>query len=110
MLRQGDERSTTLAPRRRQRRVEAAQVIDLRDRSRTDDVIIEQPLRALPQQERRAVGWNLRALGHVVDAVALAGPFLFINTFRTDLVSIRVVALFVVVGTLLLWPTHRRGR
>lgn len=110
MLRQGDERSTAVGPRRGQRRVEAASVIDLRDRSRTDDVIIDQPLRALPQQERRAVGWNLRALGHVVDAVALAGPFLFINAFRTDLVSIRVVALFVLVGTLLLWPTHRRGR
>ena len=83
MLRQGDERSTTVEPHRRQRRVEAASVIDLRDRSRTDDVIIDQPLRALPQQERRAVGWNLRALGHVVDAVALGAGLMLLAWSRS---------------------------
>ncbi len=91
-------------------------VIDLRPRTATVDrngpepVVLAQPLRTIPQQERRAVGWNLRILGHLLDAVALAAPFLAVEVVRPDLVSIPVVALFVVVGTLLLWTTHRRRR
>ncbi len=80
------------------------------DRSSHEPVVLNQPLRTIPQQERRAVGWNLRILGHLLDAVALAAPFLVVEFVRPDLVSTRVVALFVVVGTLLLWPTHRRRR
>jgi exopolysaccharide biosynthesis polyprenyl glycosylphosphotransferase len=126
----GTERSDAIR-RRRSRLVESIReepmTIDLRegDRSTADEgvasrrasgpdgpepVILQAPLRTIPQQERRAVGLNLRILGHILDAVALAVPFLVVEVLRPGLVSSRVVALFVVVGTVLLWPTHRRRR
>jgi exopolysaccharide biosynthesis polyprenyl glycosylphosphotransferase len=74
------------------------------------DVLLAEPQRALPQQERRAVGHGLRVTGHLLDAVALALPLLVSTYPQRRLVSLGVVALFVVVGTVLLWPTHRRGR
>lgn len=74
------------------------------------DVLLAEPQRALPQQERRAVGDGLRVTGHLLDAVALALPLLVSTYPQRRLVSLGVVALFVVVGTVLLWPTHRRGR
>ena len=88
-----------------------AAIIDLRDRNRTDaahpeSIVLSLPSRAIPQRERRAVGRNIRALGHLLDAVALSAPFVFLDFVRTDVISLRVVALFVVVATALLWPTH----
>ncbi len=92
-----------------------AAIIDLRDRVSTDaahpeSIVLSLASRAIPQRERRAVGRNIRALGHLLDAVALSAPFVFLDFLRTDVISLRVVALFVVVATALLWPTHKRGR
>ena len=84
-------------------------VIDLTDPGRRD-VLLREPVAAIPQQDRRAVGRTLKLLSHVLDAAALGLPLLFSSNVRNDIISLKVVALFVVVGTVLLWPTHRRGR
>jgi exopolysaccharide biosynthesis polyprenyl glycosylphosphotransferase len=90
--------------------VSAPTVVDLDLGRRRPDVLLAEPVRAIPQRERRAVGRNLRAFGHLLDAGALATPLLLSGYFDRNVVSLGVIGLFVVVGTLLLWPTHRRGR
>jgi exopolysaccharide biosynthesis polyprenyl glycosylphosphotransferase len=89
--------------------------IDLRDATAREelsreDVLLAEPVRAIPQQDRRAVGRTVRAVGHGFDAVALGLPLLLSPFVREGTISIKVVALYVVLGTLMLWPTHRRGR
>ena len=83
-------------------------VIDLTDVV-AEDVVLEEPAAAIPQQDRRAVGRTLRMFGHALDALALGIPLLLSGYVRNAL-ALSVVLLFVVVGTAMLWPTHRRGR
>ncbi len=87
----------------------AETVVDLRT-GQPEGVVLRPPVRAIPQNDRRAVGRYLRLTGHLLDAAALGLPFLVVNFFRSDAISLRVVSLLVVVGTVLLWNTHRRGR
>ncbi len=84
-------------------------VIDLTDPS-VSDVVLSDPASSISQQDRRAVGRTLKFLGHLFDAGALATPLLLSSQVRQGTISVAVVALFVLVGTILLWPTHRRGR
>ncbi len=79
-------------------------------KSPPEDVIINQPLGSISQRERRAVGRFTRECAHVLDAVAVGAPLLLSSFVRDDVISLYVVALFVVVATGLLWTTHRRGR
>jgi len=97
--------------------VDESNVIDLRPASTIqpaplspDDILISQPLWRISQQDRRAVGRVLRLIGHSLDAAALGIPLLLSGWLASNLISLKVVALFVVVGTGLLWPTLRRGR
>jgi len=97
-------------------------VVDLRDRpascqisdadptSVRRGVLRAEPASTIARSERQAIGRGLGLLGHSLDAVALSIPFLVYGA-RPD-VEFRwtVGALFVVIGTVLLWPTHRRGR
>jgi exopolysaccharide biosynthesis polyprenyl glycosylphosphotransferase len=93
-------------------------VLDLRERDATasEDVPVSRdpvqvaPKERISQRERRAVGRFVRHMGHVLDATAVGIPLLLSSFVAEDLVSRGVVALFVVVVTLLLWPTHSRGR
>ncbi|MEX0768560.1 MAG: sugar transferase [Microthrixaceae bacterium] len=64
----------------------------------------------LPLRQRRAVGRTLVLVGHTFDFVALALPLTLGYVFLNNQISLKVVALFAVVGTALLWPTARRGR
>jgi exopolysaccharide biosynthesis polyprenyl glycosylphosphotransferase len=75
-----------------------------------EDVLLASPLRRISQQDRRAVGRTLRILGHALDAAALLIPLLMSGWIASGLVSYKVVALFTVIGTVMLWGTHRRGR
>lgn len=94
------------------RLIDGAAVIDLTTPTPESPrpAVLAEPASAIPQRDRRAVGRNLRALGHLLDAASLALPFLVFDYVKSDVVSMRVVALFVVIGTILLWPTHRKGR
>jgi exopolysaccharide biosynthesis polyprenyl glycosylphosphotransferase len=85
-------------------------VIDLTDGAAVEPIVLNEPASAIARQERRAVGRGLQALGHLLDAVALVIPLFAFGYFADAVISVRVAALFVLVGTLLLWPTHRRGR
>jgi len=88
-------------------------VIDLTVDGQNDvDVVLEEPAVEIPQQDRRAVGRTLRVLGHLLDALALGTPLMFSSNVRNErpVISLGVVGLFVLVGTVMLWPTHRRGR
>jgi len=88
-------------------------VIDLTVDGPNDvDVVLEEPAVEIPQQDRRAVGRTLRVLGHLLDALALGTPLMFSSNVRNErpVISLGVVGLFVLVGTVMLWPTHRRGR
>jgi exopolysaccharide biosynthesis polyprenyl glycosylphosphotransferase len=89
--------------------------IDLRDTASGEelvheDVLLADPVRIIPQQERRAVGRAVRLAGHALDGLALGLPLLLSPFVREGTVSTKVVLLYVIVGTLMLWPTHRRGR
>jgi exopolysaccharide biosynthesis polyprenyl glycosylphosphotransferase len=84
--------------------------IDLTDGAGTDVVLLEEPSREIPQQDRLAVGRTLRLLGHLLDAAALVTPLMISSFGQNAAISMRVVLLFALVGTILLWPTHRRGR
>ena len=88
-------------------------MIDLTVDGQNDvDVVLEEPAVEIPQQDRRAVGRTLRVLGHLLDALALGTPLMFSSNVRNErpVISLGVVGLFVLVGTVMLWPTHRRGR
>jgi len=67
-------------------------------------------LTVLPLRQRRAVGRTLVLLGHLFDLSALALPLMLGYIFLNNQISLKMVALFAVVGTALLWPTARRGR
>jgi exopolysaccharide biosynthesis polyprenyl glycosylphosphotransferase len=75
-----------------------------------DAVVMRAPQTELPQNERRAVGRTLCALGHLLDAAALATPLLVAEAVLQQPIPARLVALFALVGTVLLWSTARRGR
>jgi exopolysaccharide biosynthesis polyprenyl glycosylphosphotransferase len=90
---------------------ERLRVIDLRaGGASVSDVILQAPVEALPQQQRRAVGRTLALLGHLFDFVALALPLTLASLVFDQPLSMKLVVLFAVVGTALLWPTARRGR
>lgn len=73
--------------------------------------LLAPPRQRISRRERRAVGRFVRHMGHVLDAASVGLPILLSSFVVSDnQVSKGVVALFVVVVTLLLWPTHRRGR
>lgn len=72
--------------------------------------LLAPPRQRISQRERRAVGRFVRHMGHLLDAIAVGLPFLLSSFVTSNAVSKSVVALFVVVVTLILWPTHRRGR
>ena len=74
------------------------------------DVMLASPARSIPQRDRRAVGRTVRWIGHALDAAALMGPLVVVSRVNNGAVPARIITLFVVVGTLLLWNTHRRGR
>jgi len=90
---------------------ESADVIDLRS-SGEDPVLLAQPVSSVSRDERRAVGRTLKLMGHLFDAAALATPLLLSGLILgpKEEIPLKVIALFAVVGTLLLWPTARRGR
>ncbi|MFM7069079.1 MAG: sugar transferase [Actinomycetes bacterium] len=75
-----------------------------------EDVLLAPPLRRISQQDRRAVGRVLRLLGHGFDTLSLVVPLLLSGWIGAGLISIRVVALFAIIGTVMMWGTHRRGR
>jgi len=86
-------------------------VIDLRSGGAVvDDVVLQEPVEALPQQQRRAVGRTLVVLGHLFDFLALVIPLALAGLVVDQPISLKIVVLFAIVGTLLLWPTARRGR
>lgn len=82
------------------------------------DPVLAAPKARISQSERRAVGRFVRQAGHVLDAVAVSIPFalaalghpFMLSNLEYDGISSVVVALYVVVVVLLLWPTHSRGR
>jgi exopolysaccharide biosynthesis polyprenyl glycosylphosphotransferase len=88
-------------------------VVDLREERRTrrnGGMLMAEPVRAIPQRDRRAVGRFVGLVGHALDAAAVGGPLLLSSFFRDGIVGLGVVVLFSAVVTALLWPTHRRGR
>jgi exopolysaccharide biosynthesis polyprenyl glycosylphosphotransferase len=86
-------------------------LIDLRAEAPGEDpVLLHEPRTAVPQQERRAVGRVLLMLGHLLDGIALAIPLVLSGLVLNEPIQIKVILLFALVGTLLLWPTARRGR
>ncbi len=90
---------------------EPLRVIDLRSGGAVvSDVLLQEPVERLPQQQRRAVGRTLRLLGHLFDFVALALPLSLASVLFGQVISPKLVVLFALVGTALLWPTARRGR
>lgn len=84
-------------------------VIDLRV-STQEPALLAEPVSAVSRDERRAVGRTLRVLGHLLDAAALASPLVLSGVVINEPIPLKVIALFSIVGTLLLWPTARRGR
>ncbi len=90
---------------------DAPVLIDLRSVPEGGDaVVLREPSSAVPRTERLAVGRLLRLLGHSLDYVALALPLFLAELLFGVPVPGRLVLLFALVGTLLLWPTARRGR
>jgi exopolysaccharide biosynthesis polyprenyl glycosylphosphotransferase len=85
-------------------------VIDLRPVRDSDPVILHEPAPALPQQERHAVGRFLRGMGHILDFAALSGPLVLSGVVLDQPIPMRLIVTFAIVGTVLLWPTARRGR
>ncbi len=86
-------------------------LIDLRSVPEGGDAaVLRPPASELPLDERRAAGRVLRAVGHLLDAVALATPLVVAQVVLNQPISISVLLLFALVGTLLLWNTSRRGR
>ncbi len=92
-------------------------VIDLTENSAAgsdvavpDGPVLAQPVRTISPSDRRAVGRFVAYIGHLLDAIAVGIPFLLSSFVSGGMVSRSVVALFVVVVTVLLWPTHRRDR
>lgn len=75
-----------------------------------DAVMLREPLTAVPRYERLAIGRLLRLAGHALDYVALALPLFLAELVFGVQIPGRLVLLFALVGTLLLWPTARRGR
>ncbi len=114
MLRYSDAEGLSAGPSRpaRLRVLEGAGgVIDLTDGAGVaEPVVLTPPASAIARQERRAVGRGLLAMGHLLDAIALGVPLLAFGYFADAVIGVRIGLLFVLVGTLLLWPTHRRGR
>ncbi len=128
MLRYSDaEGLTSPATRPTQLRLVTSDVIDLtrptatNDRAAlpavidpvvTDPVVIDEPVPApiIGGQERRAVGRGIRLVSHLLDALALGLPILAYSYVIGATIPYKASLIFVVVGTLLLWPTHRRGR
>lgn len=89
----------------------ALKVIDLRSGGVVlTDVVLNDPIEAVPQRQRRAVGRALVVLGNSFDFVALALPLTIGRLVLHQPISFKLVALFALVGTILLWPTARRGR
>ncbi len=89
------------------------QVVDLREERlnrRQVTTLLAEPLRMIPQSDRRAVGRFLSQIGHALDAAAVGVPLMMSSYVRGGTVGKGVVALFMVIVTLLLWPTHRKGR
>lgn len=87
-----------------------AERTDSGDVGSRSSVLLAEPERSLPQQERRAVGRLVNDLGHVLDAAAIGVPLMLSSFVRDHVLSRGVVLLFVIVVTSMLWPTHRRGR
>jgi exopolysaccharide biosynthesis polyprenyl glycosylphosphotransferase len=86
-------------------------LIDLRVGAGDDaSVLVREPQSSVPQQERRAVGRVLRILGHLFDALAFALPLLVAGLVTGETLQLKIIVLFAVVGTALLWPTARKGR
>jgi len=86
-------------------------LIDLRSVPEGGDaVVLREPSSAVPRRERLAVGRVLCLVGHALDYVALALPLFLAELLFGLPVPGRTVLLFALVGTLLLWPTARRGR
>ncbi|CAN5477859.1 hypothetical protein BH10ACT3_BH10ACT3_09620 [soil metagenome] len=86
-------------------------VIDIRSGSAVlSSVVLREPIAALPQQQRRAVGRTLVVMGHVFDFVALTLPLAIATVVFDQELSLKLILLFGAVGTALLWPTARRGR
>ena len=90
-------------------------VIDLTDHDGAERLTVAGPLLSPPKEsiawrDRRAMGRALRTLGHLLDAAAIGVPLLLSGFVSDNVVSKGVVTLFVLVVTVLLWPTHRRGR
>jgi exopolysaccharide biosynthesis polyprenyl glycosylphosphotransferase len=85
-------------------------LIDLRGPD-DEPVLVREPRSAVPQQDRRAVGRVIRVVGNLIDASAFALPMM-LNAGRQNDVAIEwdALALFSLVGMLLLWTTARRGR
>jgi exopolysaccharide biosynthesis polyprenyl glycosylphosphotransferase len=93
--------------------VDGLRVVDLRDQAAhlvESPVLLAGPARTIPVRDRRAVGRLVADLGHLLDAAAIGVPLLLSSFVREQVVSRGVAVLFVVVVTLMLWPTHRRGR
>ncbi|MFV0316219.1 MAG: sugar transferase [Microthrixaceae bacterium] len=68
----------------------------------------------IPRRDRRAMGRFVNLFGHALDGLAVGLPFL-LSSFANDnaeggKVATAVIVLFAVVVTIMLWPTHRRGR
>ena len=90
---------------------DSPKVIDLRTGAVVlPDVVLNDPVEAVPQQQRRAVGRTLVMMGHAFDFVALALPLTLGRLVLSQPISFRLIGLFALVGTVLLWPTARRGR
>jgi hypothetical protein len=90
--------------------LQTPRVIDLRAAQIPEPVLLAEPVSSLPRQERHAVGRTLRVMGHLFDAAALALPLVLSGILIDEPMPVRIIALFALVGTLLLWPTSRRGR
>jgi len=84
-------------------------LVDLRDAD-DDPVLIREPRSVVPRQERLAVGRVLRLIGHLLDGVALGAPLVVYGLILDQPIQVAVIALFALVGMVLLWPTARRGR
>lgn len=84
-------------------------LVDLRDAD-DDPVLICEPRSVVPRQERLAVGRVLRLFGHLLDGVALGAPLVVYGLLLGQPIQVAVIALFALVGMVLLWPTARRGR
>ncbi|HTO00522.1 MAG TPA: sugar transferase, partial [Microthrixaceae bacterium] len=85
-----------------------SKVIDLR----TGAPAAQEPVpeRPLPREQRQAVGRTLRLLSHALDFAAVSIPLALGAAIFGQNLPAKLVILFAVVSTVLLWPTSRRGR